>query len=1125
MKKIFSLFAVAILGLATVGCADDVVEEQEQVPTVEGVTMLVAQAEEFAIQHGSTTSTATESRTWSADAKVGVYGTKMGNNVEYKLFESYTGAAEGAFYGKEVQGELYVYYPYYEKSTRNGSKVVLPLPETQVYNADFGLQMSGYNPTLVAKVLTGAVTFNYLTGALGVQVQGGATVKKIVVSSESHAMSGAVAVDFAHDFEVSAVDESKHEVTLDCGEGVVTSLDEPTTFYVLVPPATYNDLKVTVTIDGGEFTKNIEGLYTIARLKAVDTDSPTANATIVASFDTLQLGGQSDDSRVWAKNSAFGVFAEGVENTKYVIAPNEAGKSSAIFAGSDIAGDYVAYYPWSNLAAFNEGVLTVYMNTEQTYNADKLVQFAENAPFMYATGTAGEPLEFKYVSGALGLRCKVDGNIKQVTLNSAEDVALSGAVNIDLENGYVATANADSNNRLVLNCGEEGVATTFDNPTTLFVCLPAGTYNNFDVTLSLTDGSIVQTYVKTPVEVKPLEINTSDKDITYTVLDVELEQSSLNCKKTWESGETVSVFDLENSRISTGILFRDMGVGTAKATFTVPSENVAVLYPAQDFANLNLEGTKASFVLPATQTFDPTGAISKTQMPFIGLVNTEVCKLYNVLSLLEVKLTGDMTVNKVVVKSKTKRLAGPVSVNTNYTDAPTLTMSSEGSREITIDCGEGFTLSSTATVINVAIPATTYAEGDLTIDIYTDWGVYSNMPTACTLTRAAATSKSVAVPQPTNLTATDADYANCFLLNSAGWYCFTPKTRGGYDRVANEDIIKENSAAYVLYESSESMFTNAAYIADKNLISFCYDGTAGNGGICVADAPNNISWTWHMWCPGAAVRDVKFGTVTLMDRNIGARAIPGSKMLALKYTDLQYLQAAGMIYQMGRPTPFPGAKVWAKEAWETRMGLDANTISEPFYYPSAEYLDNGKTFSCGVNLTVESAVLGVKNPMHYFVLKNEAAKQYWSDDFQLDTNSDNYPWKMSVEANVQFDPCPAGYFLPTYNEMYTALKSCTWQNVLTIKDSGNNTKPTAMARPDGLISATKYIATGGYRSNYGLFNSTDSESAHFLVATGNVDAEDNTTTYNRAYITIESKNVGGSKWTPANGVYVRCVKR
>lgn len=1117
MKKIFSLFAIAILGLAATGCTEDAVEEVKEVPTVDGVTMLVAQPEEFAIRKGSDTLTATESRTWSADAKVGVYGTTMGSNVEYKLFSSYEGAVEGAFYGKEVQGELYIYYPYYAGSSRDGSKVTLPLPETQTYNADFGQQMADYNPTLVAKAATSEVTFNYLAGALGVQVQGGAMVKKIVVSSENSALAGLVAVDFARDFEVSAVEGSKRSITLDCGEGVLTSLDAPTTFYVLVPPATYDDLTVTITIDGGEFSKSVEGAYTITRLNAVDTTTPAANATIVATFDTLQIGDESDDSRVWAENAAFGVFAEGVENTKYVIAPNEAGKGEAIFAGGDVTGNFLAYYPWSNVTTKSEDVLKVYMNPVQTYNANRLTQFAENAPYMIANGVVGEPVKFQYVNGALGLRCKVDGNIQKVELLGENGAAFSGSVNVNLAENYAVSATADSKNFLTLDCGEEGVASTYDNPTTLFVCLPAATYNNFEVTLTMADGSFVKSFIKTPVEVKPLEINVSEKEVTYSILDIELEQSDINCKKVWDADDLVSIFDIDNNRLSTGAIFRGTGVGSAKATFTVPSENLAVIYPAQDMANLGLEGTVASFLLPEVQKFDASGVIPDEVMPFAGLVNPTTGKLFNLLSVLEVKLTGDLTVNKIVVKSASRKLSGKATIDANYTDAPVVRMTAESSNSVTIDCGEGIKLNSTATIVNVVIPAAAYPEGDISIDVHTDLGVYGNMPTACTLTRAAVTQKSVAVPMPTSLTPTDADFANCFVLNKAGWYCFTPKTRGGYDRVANEDIVKENTAAYVLYESSESMLTNATYVAAKNMITFMYDGTAGNGGICVADAPDNICWTWHIWCPGETMKDITLGTITVMDRNIGARKIPGTLMLAKKLTLEEKLQSAGLFYQMGRPTPFPGAKAWANEAWATRMGVDENTISEVFYYPSASLLENGQQFKCGVGVTTETAPMGVKNPMHYFILENKGDNKYWSEDFKLDTNSESYPWNYSVAANIQFDPCPAGYQLPTYAELSAALKAVTWTNIGE-KD---------MSVPDGLFTTTKraYIANGGYRSSYGLFNATGSESAHFLIATGAADAEDNTTTHNRVYIGIENKNIGGSKWIPGNGAPVRCIKK
>ena len=1118
MKKIFSLFAIAVLGLTTVGCTENAVEEKPSVPTVDGVTMLVAKPEVFAIKCGQETSTEVESRTWTADAKIGVYGTTMGNNVEYKLFNSYEGAAEGAFYGKEVQGEIFAYYPYYAGSKRNGSQVTLMLPENQVYNADFGQQMTDYNPTLVAKATTGEVEFNYLAGALGVQVQGGALVKTIKVSSENSALAGVVAVDFDRDYDVVAVEESIKSVTLDCGEGVMTSLDEPTTFYVLVPPATYGDLSVTVTVDGGEFTKAIEGSYTIARLTAVDTTTPTANATIVATFDTLQLGNESDDSRVWAENAAFGVFAEGVENAKFVIAPNEAGKDEAVFAGADVPSNFVAYYPWSNVAAKSGDVLTAYMNSVQDYNPDHLKQFAENAPFMVANGVEGEPLAFQYVNGALGLRCKVDGFIKQVDLLGENGVVLSGAVSVNLAENYAVSAADGSRNYVTLNCGEEGVFTSYDNPITLFVCLPAATYNNLEITLTMDDGSFVKSFVNTPVEVKPLEINVSGKDVTYSVLDIELEQSALNCKKVWNADDLVSIFDIDNNRLSTGSIFRGLGAGTSKATFTVPSENLAVIYPAQDFATLSLEGTVASFELPATQTFMGSGIVSDAAMPFLGLVNSETGMIYNMLSVLEVKLTGDVHVSKIVVKSKAKKLSGKATLDTATTTLPEIKMASTASNMITIDCGEGFKLTDTAVSVCVAVPATTYADKDLTIDVYTDMGVYRNMPTACTLTRAAATAKSVAVPMPISLTPTDSDCANCFVLTEAGWYSFIPKTRGGYDRVANEDIVKENTAAYVLYESTEDMFSNATYVPEKGIVTFLYDGTAGNGGICVADAPDNICWTWHMWCPPVAPKEVAYGTVTILDRNIGAMDIPANPTLAKKYTAEQFMLSAGMIYQMGRPTPFPGAKQWGNETWETRMGEASNTISQTFYYPSAEYLDNGKMFKCGVGKTVESAAKGVKDPMNYFVLKNEAEKKYWSDDFTLDTNSENYPWNNTVASNVMYDPCPAGYFIPTYAELSAALGAIRWTNV--------NAGETDNAQAGGLIFATKgYLAKGAYRSNYGLFNATGSQSIHFLVATGAVDPDDNTTTYNRAYVGISSKSVGGSKWAPSDGANVRCIKR
>ena len=179
---------------------------------------------------------------------------------------------------------------------------------------------------------------------------------------------------------------------------------------------------------------------------------------------------------------------------------------------------------------------------------------------------------------------------------------------------------------------------------------------------------------------------------------------------------------------------------------------------------------------------------------------------------------------------------------------------------------------------------------------------------------------------------------------------------------------------------------------------------------------------------------------------------------------------------------------------------------------------------CGVGKVVATSDLGVKDPLYYFILKNVSPdpQRYWSNDFKLDTSADSYPWNYSIAAHMQYDPCPAGYKLPSVAVMKGALSAYTWSNVVSAD----------MTHPDGLYSETdgefRYIPGGGYRQGYGLFlpfkgasGSTKHTSCHFLCSTLSNGADD----HNRAYIGVTgSHSTGSSKWETGNGAQVRCVK-
>lgn len=226
--------------------------------------------------------------------------------------------------------------------------------------------------------------------------------------------------------------------------------------------------------------------------------------------------------------------------------------------------------------------------------------------------------------------------------------------------------------------------------------------------------------------------------------------------------------------------------------------------------------------------------------------------------------------------------------------------------------------------------------------------------------------------------------ANCYIVAPGATLEFNGRLQG-----CSADTIEGDPAqAGVLWESAGAdikvkegdIVASATFSKETGLITVKAGKTPGNALVVIEDAVSNVLWSWHIWVTdydpskNCYQQDAK-GKVIMMDRNLGAlSATPGDPL------------SLGLFYQWGRKDPFPGP-VSVDGAKEAR-----NTYRWPKPVESDNYTG-----------TVEYTRY---NPVTFLL---------WSDPncdwlFTGEPSADNTRW---AEEKTKYDPCPAGWRVPT----------------------------------------------------------------------------------------------------------------
>ena len=245
--------------------------------------------------------------------------------------------------------------------------------------------------------------------------------------------------------------------------------------------------------------------------------------------------------------------------------------------------------------------------------------------------------------------------------------------------------------------------------------------------------------------------------------------------------------------------------------------------------------------------------------------------------------------------------------------------------------------------------------------------------------------------------------ANCYIITEAGKYKFSPvKGNSGVSvgEVATVELLWETQNSSTTPEQN-SVIKSLRLV--KDLVTFGTPETLvpGNALIAAKDAAGTILWSWHIWIPATEITTVDAGfagTNAILDRNLGA--------LVATPTTAKDLSSEGLYYQWGRKDPLIGCKIKA--------------------VPSSAV---GQYVGSATDITVEK---GIQNPLVYYY--NEGKDWLATEDATLWDNNG---------AKTQYDPCPAGYKVPAYDntlDMWKKLENADFPTKWTYAEANGYVK-------------------------------------------------------------------------------------
>ena len=250
--------------------------------------------------------------------------------------------------------------------------------------------------------------------------------------------------------------------------------------------------------------------------------------------------------------------------------------------------------------------------------------------------------------------------------------------------------------------------------------------------------------------------------------------------------------------------------------------------------------------------------------------------------------------------------------------------------------------------------------------------------------------------------------ANCYIVKPGGTVVFDAQYKGN----STTESIGDPVTAELVWQDAKNLIQDIYYVSkEKKIVAVTAPGTSGNAVVAACGADGEILWSWHLWIadydPAASLyttpANASGTTWTFMDRNVGATEFDGALVGSL-----------GVYFQWGRKDPFIGANRIQKNYTDEYEGVGFQTTGDNGFTALFLYNDalcEGFKF---VNKEMDMS-MSIANPTVFYGVYNSGG---WKGS---NSEVEDY-WGGASGTKTNNDPCPAGYRVPTFDEINGFIK-------------------------------------------------------------------------------------------------------
>lgn len=283
--------------------------------------------------------------------------------------------------------------------------------------------------------------------------------------------------------------------------------------------------------------------------------------------------------------------------------------------------------------------------------------------------------------------------------------------------------------------------------------------------------------------------------------------------------------------------------------------------------------------------------------------------------------------------------------------------------------------------------------------------------------------------------------------NHAGKDITDPWIKNNKDESDNDIVV---STAELLWQDAQGLVTAVGIDGDYLTLTVGKDATTQQGNALVAakDADGTIVWSWHIWVTKETFADATLTTVATGSHNYSVTPVN----LGWVPTGGDGKQGYNTYYQWGRKDAFiPGT--WNANTNRTVYDISNATVT-------------GLTYTKSTDASTDATIAdNIKNPTtHYYNSSycpcNTTYYNMW-DAQQTGTGNITTATKKTV-----YDPCPAGFCVPTGNLYYFMGKDGSSNRSMTTWDTPNKGATWDNSVVSNSITGNAlFFPASGYRSN------------------------------------------------------------